>query len=134
LMSPGQFVLWRRLGVSITALCLESCHNVSDQVVKSALRHIPTLQHLNVSSCDSLTETVFLLNEELQKEREFTPSHDTSHHYECSLISVDVSGCRGITATAVRHLTSLTGPTLKNVNLSWTSNDDFVCSLTSLHG
>ncbi|CAG2186128.1 unnamed protein product [Mytilus edulis] len=121
LMSPGQFVLWRRLGVSITALCLESCHNVSDQVVKSALRHIPTLQHLNVSSCDSLTETVFLLNEELQKEREFTPSHDTSHHYECSLISVDVSGCRGITATAVRHLTSLTGPTLKNVNLSWTS-------------
>ncbi|CAC5357286.1 unnamed protein product [Mytilus coruscus] len=121
LMSPGQFVLWRRLGVSITALCLESCHNVSDQVVKSALRHIPTLQHLNVSSCDSLTETVFLLNEDLQKEREFTPSHDTSHHYECSLISVDVSGCRGITATAVRHLTSLTGPSLKNVNLSWTS-------------
>lgn len=121
LMSPGQFVLWRRIGVSITALCLESCHNVTDQVVQSALRHVTTLQHLNVSSCENITEKVFLLNEDLQKEREFTPTHDTVQHYECSLISVDVSGCPGITATAVRHLTSLTGPTLKNVNLSWTS-------------
>ena len=52
--------------------------------------------------------------------------------YKYKLSSVDISGCGGITSVAVRHLTSLSGPHLRHVSISFTKIDS--TALFSLAG
>ena len=40
--------------------------------------------------------------------------------YTCHLSSIDLSSCRKFTSTGLRHLTSLCGPSLRHVNISFT--------------
>ena len=42
------------------------------------------------------------------------------HAYPCQLSHIDVSGCRVLTSSGIRYLTTLCGPTLQHVNISYT--------------
>ncbi|XP_060081195.1 F-box and leucine-rich repeat protein 13-like [Ylistrum balloti] len=129
---PEVFHIASFLRPGITALSLENCLTVDNSVVQSILLYMKTLQHLNLSGCSKLTDNVFLLNENLQLQRE-TFGQMTQECYDCALISVDVS-CTTLTSTAVRHLATLTGPTLKHVNISWTGADTLALLYLSGYG
>ena len=51
-----------------------------------------------------------------------------SKEQTCSLISVDLSGCRGLSSTAVRYLTVLCGKTLQTIDISYSNASVIVCS------
>ncbi|OWF35272.1 uncharacterized protein LOC110443129 [Mizuhopecten yessoensis] len=129
---PEVFHITSFLRPGITSLSLENCLTVNNTVVQSILLYMKTLQHLNLASCSKLTDTVFLLNENLQLQRE-TFGQMSQDRYDCALISVDIS-CTTLTSTAVRHLATLTGPTLKHVNISWTAADTLALLYLSGYG
>ncbi|KAL3885402.1 hypothetical protein ACJMK2_025465 [Sinanodonta woodiana] len=119
LMLPDLFTYAGLISPSLTSITVEHCDTVTDEVVQAMLQGVSALQHLNVSGCLNLTDKVFLLNEKLQGTREAFSSVRPVMDYECHLVSVDISGCRKLTNTAIRHLCTLSGPTLKSVNISW---------------
>ncbi|KAJ8313411.1 hypothetical protein KUTeg_009039 [Tegillarca granosa] len=121
---PQLFTQIASTNLHITALSLESCSSVNNEVVKAVLKNLHNLQHLNISLCD-VTDTVFLINDELQLRREMSQDIEgvDFNHYECGLVSVDVSGCRNLTSTAIRHLCTMCGPCLRNINISCTEID-----------
>ncbi|XP_033725044.1 papilin-like [Pecten maximus] len=129
---PEVFHITSFLRPGITALSLENCLTVDNTVVQSILSYMKTLQHLNLAGCTKLTDNVFLLNENLQLQRE-TFGQMSQDRYDCSLISVDISGTT-LTSTAVRHLATLTGPTLRHVNISWTGADTLALLYLSGYG
>ncbi|KAL5015892.1 hypothetical protein ScPMuIL_005481 [Solemya velum] len=92
--------------------------HMKDETVQTLLRNSKNLCDLNISSCDSLTDQVFLLEEEKQATREIYGFTDGD---ECSvnLVNVEMT-CSNLTATAVRYLVTLCGPSLRSVSLGWT--------------
>ncbi|XP_069113876.1 serine-rich adhesin for platelets-like [Argopecten irradians] len=118
---PEVFHITSFLRPGITALSLENCLTVDNAVVQSILLYMKSLQHLNLSGCSKLTDNVFLLNDNLQLQRE-TFGQMNPDRFDCSLVSVDIS-CTTLSSTAIRHLATLTGPTLQHVNISWTGAD-----------
>ncbi|XP_064604520.1 uncharacterized protein LOC135469839 [Liolophura sinensis] len=117
LMSPDlDLTIEVHLSSTLTCVAMEECSSLTDNIVQHLLGQAKSLRNLNISSCDNISDKVFLLNEELQLSREALGR--SSVEYPCRLTSVDVSGCRSLTSTVVRHLATLTGPTLRSVNLS----------------
>uniref|UniRef100_A0A8W8P275 F-box/LRR-repeat protein 2 n=1 Tax=Magallana gigas TaxID=29159 RepID=A0A8W8P275_MAGGI len=119
MMLPDFFVLIKMAGFHLTSLSVEDCTTVDDSVVHSILKNLPELRHLNVSSCNNITDGAFLLDKDQHRRRKHTTIRETEV-YPCSLTSIDVSGCRCLTNLAIHNLASLTGPTLQHVCLSWT--------------
>uniref|UniRef100_A0A8W8P369 Uncharacterized protein n=1 Tax=Magallana gigas TaxID=29159 RepID=A0A8W8P369_MAGGI len=117
MMLPDFFVLIKMAGFHLTSLSVEDCTTVDDSVVHSILKNLPELRHLNVSSCNNITDEAFLLDKDQHRRRKHTAETEV---YPCSLTSIDVSGCRCLTNLAIHNLASLTGPTLQHVCLSWT--------------
>ncbi|XP_056002186.1 uncharacterized protein LOC125662696 [Ostrea edulis] len=117
-MLPDFFVLIDMSGFNLTSVSVEDCTTVDNAVVHSILRNLHHLRHLNVSSCKNITDNAFLLNLDQHLRRE---EYGLADSYECSLTSIDVSGCHGLTNMAVRNLVTMTGPTLQHVSMSWTN-------------
>ena len=69
------------------------------------------IKHISCENCNQLQ--LFPLESNVS-----VAARQSSH-----LVSINVSGCYNISNTFVRHLTSVHGPTLKNVNISWTNVD-----------
>lgn len=123
MMLPDFFVLIKMAGFHLTSLSVEDCTTVDDSVVHSILKNLPDLRHLNVSSCNNITDRAFRLDKDQHKRRKHAVENGGSTEvevYPCSLTSIDVSGCRCLTNLAIHNLASLTGPTLQHVCLSWT--------------
>ncbi|XP_064645007.1 uncharacterized protein LOC135498609 [Lineus longissimus] len=125
LMAPCLFKLLGRIGKTITSLSLEECTKITDITVQTILRHMQNLRSLSLSSCVGITDDVFLLNTDSQIVTDkksampvFKPDLHCAH-----LTSLDVSGCQSITSNAIRHLTTLCGPSLRHVDISWTKID-----------
>ena len=55
----------------------------------------------------------------MEQEKDKIHDGESSRPFQfvCRLVSVDVSGCK-LTSTAIRHLATLTGPTLRDVDIS----------------
>ncbi|KAK3595456.1 hypothetical protein CHS0354_003448 [Potamilus streckersoni] len=125
LMLPDLFTYAGLISPSLTSISVDHCDTVTDEVVQAMLQGISALRHLSVSGCLNLTDNVFLVNEKLQGTREAFCSVRSvmDLDYECHLVSVDISGCRKLTSTAIRHLCTLCGPTLKSINISWIQAD-----------
>ena len=90
-----------------------------------ALICCPGLKHLNLSSCQNITDEVFFLphSTNIALVPESKTIMDTSHSKHSpgrNLTSVDISGCNSLSTMAVRHLVDLCGPSLTTLNLSWT--------------
>ncbi|XP_078328921.1 uncharacterized protein LOC111114467 [Crassostrea virginica] len=122
---PDFFQLIKMAGFHLTSLCVEDCSTVDDDVVHSILRNLHHLRHLNVSSCHNMTDKAFVLDRDQQKKRKLlvkknTEDDDPQPSYPCSLTSIDLSGCRSLSNTAIQNLSRLTGPTLQHVCMSWT--------------
>ncbi|XP_078330521.1 uncharacterized protein LOC144624537 [Crassostrea virginica] len=125
MMLPDFFQLIKMAGFHLTSLCVEDCSRVDDDVVHSILRNLHHLRHLNVSSCHNMTDKAFVLDRDQQKKRKLlvkknTEDDDPQPSYPCSLTSIDLSGCRSLSNTAIQNLSRLTGPTLQHVCMSWT--------------
>ncbi|XP_041356528.1 uncharacterized protein LOC121373819 [Gigantopelta aegis] len=120
--------------LTLSAIIVEECDNVTDQVVQCMLKGIPNLRQLKLGSCRNITDDVFLIDKQQQNGLEMATLEpvkklgvgeiDNIVHskFLCRLVSVDVSGCN-LTSTAVRHLTTLTGPTLREVDISCSKID-----------
>ncbi|KAK7497775.1 hypothetical protein BaRGS_00010909 [Batillaria attramentaria] len=104
---------------------LDSCaHSVQDNHVVILLAGASNLRHLSLANT-FVSDKAFLLDEHAQLNCG-TFSQQANHKEwvsPCSLVSIDVSGCSNFSSTGVRHLCSLTGPTLQNVNISCTQAD-----------
>nr|XP_022306081.1 uncharacterized protein LOC111112667 isoform X1 [Crassostrea virginica] len=125
MMLPDFFQLIKMAGFHLTSLCVEDCSTVNDDVVHSILRNLHHLRHLNVSSCHNMTDKAFVLDRDQQKIRKplvkkNTEDDDPQPSHPCLLTSIDLSGCRSLSNTAIRNIARLTGPTLQHVCMSWT--------------
>lgn len=79
----------------------------------------PTLKHLNLSSCKSITDAAFELSN-FKNSASSTGSNNHMSQPGRSLTSVDISGCQTLSTVAVKNLVSLCGAKLTSVNLAWT--------------
>lgn len=89
---------------------------------QTALKHLPKLLDLDLSECQKITDEAFLLDERIQFSRETQKKLFgewlPESLYPCQLRSIDVSACH-VTSAGVRHITTLCGPTLQHISISW---------------
>ncbi|WAR31303.1 hypothetical protein MAR_033845 [Mya arenaria] len=123
LVCPDLFLLMGLLQRPISIISFEQNSSVTDECVHTMVRNLPHLRSLNISYCDNISDKVFLVYEENQNWIEdFTRIVDGAEPVKppCSLTSVDISGNRHLSSCAVKNLTSLAGPCLRYVDISYT--------------
>lgn len=79
----------------------------------------PSLKHLNLSSCNNITDAAFALSN-FKKSASNKGSANHASQPGHSLTSVDISGCQSLSTVAVKYLVGLCGANLTSVNLAWT--------------
>ena len=88
------------------------------------MRKCQNLKHLGLASNEELTDDIFQFdNSVTSNSASETSINQASNVDSLSLTSIDLSGCLGVSSTAVRYLTMMCGPNLRSVNLSWTNMD-----------
>lgn len=86
----------------------------------------PALKHLNLSGCQSLTDSAFAFPSSTSSS---SKCYSDTSQPGCHLTSVDISGCHSITTKAIKYLVTICGPNLKSINLACTGVD----SIALLH-
>ncbi|XP_074649241.1 uncharacterized protein LOC141904540 [Tubulanus polymorphus] len=120
LIRPGLISLCSHNLQNLTSFTAEST-DISNESVHTILVFLPRLKHLGLSSCNELTDEVFLIREEDQLLQERHESD--SLEMLSSLTSVDISACQKIGSMGIRNLVTLCGRTLNHLDFSWTKVD-----------
>lgn len=123
LMSPSLFHYFGRTTPCLTSLTLNDCSTVTNEIVKVILLTLTMLKHLGLSMCKRLTDAAFLLVYPNTTDKSKTQQVNLNGQPLCHLTSIDISGCPRLTSAAIRHLSTLCGPTLESVNIAFTRID-----------
>ncbi|ESO82879.1 hypothetical protein LOTGIDRAFT_155919 [Lottia gigantea] len=121
LMLPALFSVLGGLLLNLTTVDISDCRTITDEIVQDLLKSSRSLNHLNVSNSDSLTDDAFLLDLESQDMNLIISQKECGFKETgVNIKTINISACENLTSLSVAYICALSGPNLHSINMSYT--------------
>jgi len=109
LVTPEVVEVLQQNAPNLSSLKLNECENLTDGLVQTLMQQLPSLSFISCEGCAKLCD--------------LRVPQSLDHVRPVTLTSVNLSGCRKLSSSAIRRLTCVAGMHLRTVNLSGTGID-----------